>query len=196
MSESICGLEYHDDIITDEEESVLLEHIYAAPWITDLSRRTQHYGYRYPYFGKLGLTPCQDIPDYLQPLLGKINEIASCDFEQVIINEYTPGQGIRPHIDAPSLFGENVVSVSLGSDIIMNFNRDSEMVEVQLKRKSAVILAQDARYIWKHSISPRKKDHGIPRATRVSITFRTVNQDAVVTEEILQTANAAESKSS
>lgn len=40
-------------------------------------------------------------------------------FNQLIINEYNPGQGINPHIDNPILFSSPIVSLSLGSDCIM-----------------------------------------------------------------------------
>ena len=41
---------------------------------------------------------------------------------QVIINEYIAGQGINPHIDDPSQFGEWIVGISLGSHTAMNFS--------------------------------------------------------------------------
>jgi alkylated DNA repair dioxygenase AlkB len=42
-------------------------------------------------------------------------------FNQLIINEYEPGQGINPHVDNTTLFTDTVVSLSLGSEAIMNF---------------------------------------------------------------------------
>ena len=42
-------------------------------------------------------------------------------FDQLIVNEYQPGQGISPHIDNQTLFGDVVVSVSLSSNTIMTF---------------------------------------------------------------------------
>ena len=37
------------DIVTKAEERRILMRIADAPWLTDLSRRVQHYGYRYAY---------------------------------------------------------------------------------------------------------------------------------------------------
>ncbi|MDE0407589.1 MAG: hypothetical protein OXN81_06975 [Alphaproteobacteria bacterium] len=37
------------DIVTEAEEARILLRIAQAPWMTDLSRRVQHYGYRYDY---------------------------------------------------------------------------------------------------------------------------------------------------
>lgn len=34
--------------------------------------------------------------------------------DQVIINEYQPGQSIAPHIDSVPCFGETIASLSLG----------------------------------------------------------------------------------
>ena len=36
-------------IVTEAEEQRILLRIADAPWLTDLSRRVQHYGYRYDY---------------------------------------------------------------------------------------------------------------------------------------------------
>ncbi len=39
------------DVITEAEEERILLRISQAPWLTDLSRRVQHYGFRYNYRG-------------------------------------------------------------------------------------------------------------------------------------------------
>ena len=39
------------DIVTEAEEERILLRISQAPWMTDLSRRVQHYGFRYNYRG-------------------------------------------------------------------------------------------------------------------------------------------------
>jgi hypothetical protein len=43
----------------------------------------------------------------------------SCD--QVTINEYLPGQGIRPHVDTHSAFTDGIASISLLSPVVMDF---------------------------------------------------------------------------
>ena len=40
------------DIVTEAEEQRILLRIADATWLTDLSRRVQHYGYRYAYRGQ------------------------------------------------------------------------------------------------------------------------------------------------
>ena len=39
------------DIVTEAEEERILLRISQAPWLADLSRRVQHYGFRYNYRG-------------------------------------------------------------------------------------------------------------------------------------------------
>ena len=41
--------------------------------------------------------------------------------DQLIVNEYLPGQGITDHIDCEPCFEDTVVSISLGSHTTMNF---------------------------------------------------------------------------
>ena len=43
------GLEYRPEFLSANEQAALLAHIDAAEWLTDLSRRVLHYGYKYDY---------------------------------------------------------------------------------------------------------------------------------------------------
>ena len=45
----ISGLTYVTDFITPAENDFLLSQIDQQPWLTDLKRRVQHYGYKYDY---------------------------------------------------------------------------------------------------------------------------------------------------
>ena len=44
---------------------------------------------------------------------------------QVILNLYTPGEGISPHVDLLKRFGDGIVGVSLGSGCVMRFAKAS-----------------------------------------------------------------------
>ncbi|MCQ3811562.1 MAG: alpha-ketoglutarate-dependent dioxygenase AlkB [Acidimicrobiia bacterium] len=185
------GLEYHPDFLAATEEGRLLAHIDSSEWLTDLSRRVMHFGYKYDYTSRRldqsdHLGP---LPEWLAQLANKVREAASEEarqlldpqqpFEQAIINEYLPGQGIAPHIDR-DCFGPVVATVSLGSAVNMDFCCDStgdEYVQ-RLEPRSLVLLHGDARFKWRHGIAKRKSDtlndQKIDRQRRVSITFRTI----------------------
>ena len=101
--------------------------------------------------------------------------------DQVIINQYIPGQGINPHVDKTHCFDGVVGSVGLGSSCIMQFRRNApphECVDVFFARRMAVVLTGEARYAWTHGIAPDTEDvwHGAVhrRKCRVSITWRRV----------------------
>jgi len=47
--ERIGALTYVPGYVSTEEQHDLLQAIDAAPWLEDLRRRVQHYGFRYDY---------------------------------------------------------------------------------------------------------------------------------------------------
>ncbi len=180
----ITGLTYIPRYITADEAGVLLRSVDAAPWIHDLKRRVQHYGYRYDYKARsvtqdLWLGP---LPDWLLPLCVSLQADGYFPHmpDQVIVNEYMPGQGITAHIDCVPCFAGVIASLSLGTACVMDFAQPQtgQKVPVLLEPESLVILSGDARYAWRHSIAPRKTDHlngsEIRRGRRVSLTFRNV----------------------
>lgn len=168
----IKGLIYEDDFINESEEKKLLEFINSQNWSNKLSRRTQHYGFEYVYDKFNTLNKAPEIPAIFNDILDSINKKFNKKFDQLIINEYTPGQGIAPHIDNFKLFDDTIVSISLGSTYPMEFTYNDKSYTVILKNRSLVALTNDARYKYKHSISARKYDDGVLRGTRISLTFR------------------------
>lgn len=172
----IDGLTYIENFINDNEEKDLIEFLDNQIWNNDLQRRTIHYGYKYDYFEKNKLDETLPIPFELFFIKEKIENHLNKTFNQIIVNEYNPGQGIYSHIDNINLFDEIIVSLSLNSDIIMDFiNTNQNHIEhLLLKKNSIVILQNNARYTYKHGIKARKSDNGIKRNRRISITFRNV----------------------
>jgi alkylated DNA repair dioxygenase AlkB len=178
---SIHGLRYIPEYISPHEESELIRIIDTQPWITELKRRVQHYGYRYYYKQQNtdGGIPLGPLPEWLQPYCACLYQSGAFSAlpDQAIINEYQPGQGIAPHIDR-TRFDRTVASISLGSPCVMDFIHieTAEKATLLLKPRSLLLLSDDARYAWKHSIAPRKTDryHGqiIERGRRLSLTFR------------------------
>ena len=169
---------YMKDFITEKEEQELLEHFQSQKWNTSLSRRTLHYGYEYDYSRKNTLHKTEPIPEWLKPCLERASEIFRIDFDQVLINEYVPGQGISKHIDNLDLFREIVVSITLGSQCVMVFQKDKDEKNVLLEKRSLVALTDEFRDKWTHMIPARKSDkvgkEVLKRGTRVSITFRKI----------------------
>ena len=181
---AIAGLSYAPDFISAAQEATLLQMIDAQPWLTDLKRRVQHYGYKYDYKAR-GIT--QDlrigaIPDWLSGLCDGLHARGyfTQTPDQVIINEYLPGQGITPHIDCVPCFGETIASLSLGSQCVMEFThaKTGEKQQQLLEPRSLVVLSGESRYDWQHSIPQRKSDmwggEKLMRGRRISLTFRTV----------------------
>lgn len=177
----IRGLKITDNFITNQYEQQLITNIKREPWDNSLKRRTQHYGYKYNY--KVSNISREDhlglFPDWLQELTNYIIRKANIrEPNQVIINEYKPGQGIGYHVDHIEAFDEHICSLSLGSDILMNYKSHNGLtvIEMPLYRRSFLEMTDDARYQWKHGIMPHKNDTvngiAIPRGTRYSITFR------------------------
>ena len=188
-------LEYHEHFLTAPEERDLLAQIDTSEWLTDLSRRVLHFGFKYDYSNRrLDETArIGPLPEWLTCLAFKVREAASADvkplidqrqpFEQAIINEYEPGQGIAPHIDR-DCFGPVVATVSLASGINMDFigRATGENHVERLEPRSLLLLHGDARVAWRHGIAKRRKDkwHGqtLERRRRVSITFRTISDQS------------------
>ena len=101
-----------------------LDGLASSEWREDLSRRVIHYGWRYDYRFK-AITPDMEIG----PLPAETNDLAVALFDdghfdrvpdQVIVNEYLPGQGIAMHTDHPD-FGPTVATMSLGDAWTMEF---------------------------------------------------------------------------
>ena len=172
-------------IVTEAEERRILMRIADAPWLTDLTRRVQHYGYRYDYRGQ---SPDRHEPappsrwadvvaDRLRPLFDGRRP------EQCIVNEYRPGQGIGMHADHAQ-FGPVVVSLSLGAAWPMIFRPRSVRPYVRgglasdqvavLPRRSALVLRDAARHAYMHGIDPAASTR--QAETRVSATFRTLSR--------------------
>ncbi|GAX34337.1 alpha-ketoglutarate-dependent dioxygenase AlkB [Nodularia sp. NIES-3585] len=180
----VKGLKYIPEFITQSEHNYLIKQVDNQPWLSDLKRRVQHYGYKYNYKARAIDTSMHigALPDWALDLAYKLYNANFIDSipDQVIVNEYLPGQGISSHIDCVPCFSDTIISLSLGSACIMDFTNPStdEKIPVLLEPKSIVLLKEDARYKWTHSIAARKTDKFqekvITRERRISLTFRKV----------------------
>ena len=180
----IPGLTYLPHYITVDEQNKLINIIDQQEWSTKLRRRVQHYGYRYDYKnGSLASSSyLGDLPDWVDRIAKRLSDdgLTTKVPDQVIINEYEPGQGITSHIDCVPCFGKTIISLSLGSSCVMDFTHSQikQKASILLIPRSIVVMQGAARYEWQHSIAARKKDkykgRELVRTRRVSMTFREV----------------------
>ncbi|MEI7610475.1 MAG: alpha-ketoglutarate-dependent dioxygenase AlkB [Rhodospirillaceae bacterium] len=126
------------------------------------------------------------LPDWLAPLARTLAAPAFLDAapDQVIVNEYQPGQGIAAHVDCVLCFGPRIAIVSLGSPCVMIFTHlhSDARHDVTLEERSLTLLSGAARTDWQHGIPARKFDRVggvmVARGRRVSVTVRTVRRRA------------------
>lgn len=168
------GLRVIENFITKDEENELLRNIYQHEWSDVLKRRVQQYGYEYNYTKKDSSKIIEPLPEYTQNVCSKMIQYFEGQYpQQLIINEYTPGQGISPHVDA-KIFGDTIISLSLGSICEFVFEYDEDKYKIFLTPRTLVVMSGESRHKWKHSIPCRKTDYNTKRGTRVSMTFRTL----------------------
>lgn len=180
----ISGLTYVPNFITKLEENNFIRSINAEPWLSDIKRRVQHYGYKYSYkFRAIDYSMfLGQLPNWASPMAHRLHTEKYIDIvpDQLIINEYEPGQGIANHVDCEPCFGDTIISISLGSPCLMDFInvKTKKKVEIFLEQGSLVALTGEARYNWTHGIAQRKSDIfkgvKIDRKLRISMTFRKV----------------------
>lgn len=178
------GATYIPFFLDEATQAATVAAIDASPWNTDLRRRVQHFGYRYDYSARSVTSDAYigPLPDWSQSIARQL--VGAAWFSEVpnqlIINEYTPGQGISAHIDCVACFSDTIVSVSLLSACEMHFveRKTRNRLACVLEPLSVLVLAGPARFDWTHEIPARKSDvisgHRKKRSRRLSLTFRAV----------------------
>ncbi|MCH9622039.1 MAG: hypothetical protein S4CHLAM20_14730 [Chlamydiia bacterium] len=221
-SKSIPGLYYIPGLISEDQVEDLIEELDDEEWIpitsSENSRKVQHYGFTYNYFrggseasSKVGEPgeKTHPLPKFLHFLRDMLKELCVQEgivgeryqFNQCIVNDYQPGQGISPHIDHKT-YGHTIGCFTIGSPAMMSFNRVIYKSEgtVKLNKNiniyplsgSLYIMSGECRNRWSHCMSGRKSDPNpafveskdptkakgqpkrIKRGRRISITFRNV----------------------
>ena len=185
LASEIKGLELYPNFISKKEEKELINSIDNSPWLNDLKRRVQHYGYKYDYRARkidnslyLG-----ELPSWSKFIYTKMIDEKIIDFipDQAIINEYETGQGISSHIDCEPCFGNTIISLSLNSSCVINFEKElnsKQKIGIFVEPKTLLVMKKESRYEWFHGIPQRKSDkfnnETTKRERRISITFRKV----------------------
>ena len=175
------GLEYHDALLSQNEETALIARIDEqdlAPfqfqgWLG--KRLTKSFGWHYDFdTSRFGET--NPLPDWLLPIRQRAAAFAKLPEEalvQALLIRYDPGAGIGWHRDRPVF--EHVVGISLGVPATMRFRRRKaggfDRAAVPLAPRSVYHLSGEARHDWEHSIAEME-------VTRWSITFRSFTDRA------------------
>jgi len=178
------GLNIITNAIKSHTEHRLMQYIGSNSWKKASNRRVQHYGYTFNtehfHCKNTIVNPCDPIPQvFVEELSQALGEPAT-DFNQVVIDEYMPGQALPLHIENISLFNEKIIILSLGSDVFMQFITDSRNIHsIFVPRRSITILTGDARWYWKHGVPSHMSELDSkawkkiqPLDTRMTITFR------------------------
>jgi len=151
------------------------------PWESRLSRRTQHYGFRFDYATKRCIRAEFPVPPIFEKLIvSRLGWEFDENRLQCTVNEYFPGQGIAPHVDTHEAFADVIVALSLADGVALRLKSVvDEMPNIHviwLEPRSLISYADKVRYAYTHGIISRKGDliDGVwrPRHRRVSLTFR------------------------
>ena len=182
----VSGLLLFKDFITEEEERRLLEDLDEnGEWKHLARRRVKHFGYEFDYSIRgvhpdKAIIPFPGCVDLVTDRIAALDEIEQT-FDQLTVNEYPVGVGLSPHIDTHSAFFGDILSLSLGSNVVMEFRRGEDHRKLFLPRRSLLAMTGESRLAWQHYIPHRKTDkagRGIhPRSKRTSLTFRTIRKE-------------------
>lgn len=176
------------DAISADDEKEILTFLENEKWTpltikVDTGRLVLQYGLRFNYHHHEVVADVPDIPDVLKGLINRLYKV--CQEQnlkfgkatQIIVNKYTPGQGISKHIDWKG-FGPVVASFTLKASADIEFENGSQRLTVHPPARSLYLMSGDARTKWTHSMPARKYDviggKKVMRETRVSVTIRSV----------------------
>lgn len=200
-AKSIPGLYYIPDLIPEKRAEDLIEELDDEEWIpitsSPNSRKVQHYGFSYVYMTGQPGEKTHPLPKFLHFLRDMLKEICvqegivgeGYEFNQCIINDYQPGQGISTHIDNAG-YGHTIGCFTIGSPAEMTFTKvisrsggkaKIKKVNIYPLSGSLYIMSRECRKKWSHCMVGRKSDPPldgsggrIKRGRRISITFRKV----------------------
>ena len=181
-SETIPGLMLLPNFISTEQEYSLMSSVEKFPWDETLARRVQHYGFTFNY----GLRACHStappmppqfksiVNKLMQPLdlngskTTRVNEKQYPATDPLIprnlcpnqctVNQYLPGQGIASHVDTHAAFDDAIISLSMGSGIVMEFRRERRAARTS-KIRQKELLPLDYRDLPTAQFVPQKDDN-------------------------------------
>ncbi|XP_057661994.1 alkylated DNA repair protein alkB homolog 8 [Diorhabda carinulata] len=186
----VPGLIILNNFVTSDEEKVLLQLCSFDSNTTCQMRHRQvkHFGYEFRYDTN-NVDKDKPLPESIPGECNLWERLKNTEYynfvpDQLTINHYIPGQGIPHHVDTHSAFDDPIMSLSLGSSVVMEFKKDDQHICILLPQRSLAIMSGESRYDWTHGITPRKFDivptengfTSLERGVRTSFTFRKVLQ--------------------
>lgn len=185
-----ADLEIVEDYIPKDLESELVDLLTNHPSVQSLKHRAVvHFGHVFDYSTNSASEwkPADPIPSIINCIIDKLiaDGYIKDRPDQITANVYEPGHGIPSHYDTHSAFDDPIVSISLLSDVVMEFKdgaNSARIAPILLKARSLCLIQGESRYRWKHGIVNRKYDvdprtnRVIPRKTRVSLTLRKIRK--------------------
>ena len=144
--EGIEGLNYVPGFLAGPHADAVCLALDTGDWDTTLKRRMQHFGYRYDYRARTVADDARlgPLPDWLGGLARRL--VGDGHFgalpDQVIANEYLPGQGISAHVDCEPCFGGVIASLSLLSacEMVFRHRGSGERRSVMLEPGSLLVM--------------------------------------------------------
>lgn len=177
------GFMYRPDFLTVDEEEYWLGVIAGMelrPMIFhgyEAKRKVASFGYDWNFENRI-LTKGKPMPAVFQPLIRKASAtfmLREDSIGELLITEYPVGSVINWHRDAPPF--DRIIGISLLSDCsfrLRPYDRSKQnrkaLCWLTVKRRSAYLIQEEARYEWEHSTAPVS-------SARYSITLRTLRQE-------------------
>ena len=197
-SPHINGISYYPNYLAEEMAAKLRDAVYSCrsdKWVTlpTTRRRLQEWGGR-PAASDVTVKGPFPLPTYQLQLAQRLVQEQIFDAttlpNHVLINAYSPGQGILPHTDGNAYYPK-VAILSLNQPVIMSFRKQlsqDPITSVVLEPRSLIVFEKEAYEYHLHSIDDCitentkdknvfnvKQDMEIERKSeRISLTLRYV----------------------
>lgn len=152
------------------------EEVFLDKSNSKMPRLIKWYG-KIPYAYANIYHPALEIPDFILPVLEKINHYLvenkiDSQMNSVLLNYYRDGKDkINYHSDDLSQIGKNPVicSISLGETRTFSFRHKEtkEKIEIKLENGDLCIMKGDTQDIWQHAVLPEAN-----KGERINFTFR------------------------
>ncbi|XP_064403385.1 alpha-ketoglutarate-dependent dioxygenase alkB homolog 6-like [Halichondria panicea] len=190
VSEAPPTVYYIPNFVSQVEGKLLWDKVYSAPcskWTQLSRRRLQNWGGT-PHPKGMMVEP---LPQWLEDRGRRIASLGVFEDKvpnHVLVNEYTPGQGIMPHQDGP-LYYPTVSTISLGSHTLLDFYRpvpdstkdgdaslESRYFLSVLLEPNSLLILKDAMYqTFLHGIAETKEDVVSDKICNLSHLSKPVN---------------------